>query len=126
MTVDLGNPGSACDFENGSIYIAMNAKKEEIYHEFSHLVEYRMMHPADIEEYKRYLVEGLSRVDISQETYYNTIGELIKIFIIHGSRFVSEYQGRIYVDRLEDALNLDGSIRIDFMIFGQKSWERTL
>ena len=43
VTVDLGNPGSACDYENGIIYAASNAEKEDIYHEFGHLVEYRMM-----------------------------------------------------------------------------------
>ena len=116
VTVDLGNPGSACDFENGIIYTALNAEKEDIYHEFGHLVEYRMVHPADVEAYKQYLVEGLSRADISQETYYNTAGEPVEIFIIHGPRFVSEYQGRLYVDRLEAALNPDGSIRTDSML----------
>lgn len=116
VTVDLGNPGSACDFENGIIYAALNAEKEDIYHEFGHLVEYRMVHPADVEAYKQYLVEGLSRADISQETYYNTAGEPVEIFIIHGPRFVSEYQGRLYVDRLEAAFNPDGSIRTDPML----------
>lgn len=116
VTVDLGNSGSACDFENGIIYAALNAEKEDIYHEFGHLIEYRMVYPADIEAYKQYLVEGLSRADISQETYYNTAGEPVEIFIIHGPRFVSEYQGRLYVDRLEAALNPDGSIRTDSML----------
>lgn len=116
VTVDLGNPGSACDFENGIIYAALNTEKEDIYHEFGHLVEYRMVHPADVEAYKQYLVEGLSRADISQETYYNTAGEPVEIFIIHGPRFVSEYQGRLYVDRLEAAVNPDGSIRTDSML----------
>lgn len=116
VTVDLGNPGSACDYENGIIYVALNAEKEDIYHEFGHLVEYRMMHPADVKAYKRYLVEGLSKTDISQETYYNTAGEPFDIFIVHGPRFVSEYQGRLYVDRLEDAINTDGSIKTDMML----------
>ena len=66
VTVDLGNPGSACDYENGIIYAASNAEKEDIYHEFGHLVEYRMMHPADVEVYKQYLVEGLTDADITQ------------------------------------------------------------
>ena len=116
ITVDLGNPGSACDYENGIIYAASNAEKEDIYHEFGHLVEYRMMHPADVEAYKQYLVEGLSKANIQQETYYNTAGDTFNIFIVHGPRFVSEYQGRLYVDKLEDALNPDGSIRTELML----------
>lgn len=116
ITVDLGNPGSACDYENGIIYAASNAEKEDIYHEFGHLVEYRMMHPADVEAYKKYLVEGLSKEDIQQEIYYNTAGDPFNIFIVHGPRFVSEYQGRLYVDKLENALNPDGSIRTELML----------
>lgn len=101
ITVDLGNPGSACDYENGIIYAASNAEKEDIYHEFGHLIEHRMMHPADVEAYKQYLVEGLTDADITQETYYNTSGQPQTVFIVHGDRFVSEYQGRIYVIRFQ-------------------------
>ena len=113
ITVDLGNPGSACDYENGVIYVASNAEKEDIYHEFGHLVEHRMMHPADVEVYKQYLVEGLTDADITQETYYNTAGQPKRIFIVHGDRFVSEYQGRIYVNSLLEAINADGSIKTE-------------
>ena len=113
ITIDLGNPGSACDYENGIIYAASNAEKEDIYHEFGHLVEHRMMHPADVEAYKQYLVEGLTDADITQETYYNTAGQPKRIFIVHGDRFVSEYQGRIYVNSLLEAINADGSIKTE-------------
>ena len=34
-----------------------------------------MMHPADVEAYKQYLVEGLTDADITQEVYYNTAGQ---------------------------------------------------
>lgn len=113
ITVDLGNPGSACDYENGIIYAASNAEKEDICHEFGHLVEYRMMHPADVEAYKQYLVEGLTDADITQEVYYNTAGQPKRIFIVHGDRFVSEYQGRIYISSLSEAINADGSIKTE-------------
>lgn len=116
ITVDLGNPGSACDYENGIIYAASNAEKEDIYHEFGHLIEHRMMHPADVEAYKQYLVEGLTDADITQETYYNTSGQPQTVFIVHGDRFVSEYQGRIYVNSLSEAINADGSIKTERML----------
>ena len=116
VTVDLGNPGSACDYENGIIYAASNAEKEDIYHEFGHLVEYRMMHPADVEAYKQYLVDGLTDADITQETYYNTSGQPQTVFIVHGDHFVSEYQGRVYVNSLSEAINADGSIKTERML----------
>lgn len=115
VTFDLGNPGSACDYTNGVIYAASNAEKEEIYHEFGHLVEYRMMNPADVKAYKQYLVEGLTDADITQEIYYNTAGQPQSVYIVHGNRFVSEYQGRIYVSSLQEAVNADGSIKTEKM-----------
>lgn len=115
VTVDLGNSGSACDYENGIVYVASNAEREDIYHEFGHLVEYRMMHPADVKAYKQYLVEGLTDADITQEIYYNTAGQPQSVYIVHGNRFVSEYQGRIYVSSLQEAVNADGSIKTEKM-----------
>ena len=74
-----------------------------------------MMHPADVKAYKQYLVEGLTDADITQEIYYNTAGQPQSVYIVHGNRFVSEYQGRIYVSSLQEAVNADGSIKTEKM-----------
>jgi hypothetical protein len=68
-----------------------------------------------VDEYKKYLVDGLTRSDISIEKYYNTAGEEFSVLIVKGPKFVSEYQGRIYASSISEALNGDGSINIDLM-----------
>lgn len=116
VTFELGCAGSGCDYKNGIIYAALNAEKEDIDHEFGHLIEYRMMSRNEVEEYKRYLVENVSPVDVYPEKYYNDAGDEIQVMIVHGSRFVSEYQGRIYVNNWGKAFHPDGSIKTELML----------
>lgn len=116
VTFELGCDGSGCDYKNGIIYTALNAEKEDIDHEFGHLIEYRMMHQNEVDGYKRYLVGNVSPIDVYPEKYYNDAGDEIEVMIVHGSRFVSEYQGRIYVNKWEEAFNPDGSIRTELML----------
>ena len=113
---DLGNGGCACDYKEGIVYVGKGAEKQEIDHEIGHLIEHRMMDKKTVAEYKKYLVEGLSAKDIYKETFCNTTGEEVDVFIVKGERFVSEYQGRIYASSIEEALNDDGSINTDLML----------
>ena len=116
VTFELGCAGSGCDYKNGIIYAALNAEKEDIDHEVGHLIEYRMMSRDDVDRYKRYLVENVSFIDVYAEKYYNDAGDEIEIMVVHGSRFVSEYQGRIYANSVDDAFNPDGSIKTELML----------
>ena len=115
VTFNLGGNGSSCDYENGIVNLGKGSTKESSDHEIGHLVEHRMMDAKEVEGYKKSLVEGLSINDISLEIYENNSGEEFGIYIVKGEKFVSEYQGRIYADSIQDAINEDGSIRIDLM-----------
>lgn len=116
VIVSIGNAGGACDYINGIIYLGEGIQKGEVSHEVGHLVEHRMMNRTDVEDYKKFLTAGLTKDDIYTETYYNDIGEPVDVFLIRGSRFVSEYQSRLYVDSPEEAVNADGSIKFDKML----------
>lgn len=116
VTFELGCDGSRCDYKNGIIYVALNAEKEDIDHEFGHLLEERMMTLTEVDEYKKYLIVNVAPIDVYPEKYYNSAGDEIEVMIVHGSRFVSEYQGRIYVNKWEDAFNSDGSIKTELML----------
>lgn len=113
VTFEVGYDGSACDIRNKTIRVGIGAGKEEIFHEVGHLIENYMMNPMDVRKYKESLVEGLSMSDIIKETYYDSVGNPVDIFLLDGNRFESEYQSRLYVLDLEDALNADGSINVD-------------
>ena len=68
-------------------------------------------------KYKKYLTEGLSDKNITTEIYENDAGaKICNIYILHGDKFISEYQGRLYVSRISDAVNPDGSIKTEFLL----------
>lgn len=61
-------------------------------------------------------IKGLTFDDITAETYHDNNQTSIVIYVVHSDEFISEYQGRIYVDDIADAVNEDGSIRKDKML----------
>lgn len=115
VTFNMGQNGSSCDVKKGIINIAKGAEKEDIDHEFGHLIEERMMDPKIVEKYKKYLTEGLSDADITSEIYENDSGEKFNIYILHGDKFISEYQGRLYIDSVTEAITPDGNLNTEFM-----------
>lgn len=115
ITFEFGWDGSACDIVNRTIRVGIGTSKAEIFHEVGHLIENYMMDQNVVAKYKEYLVDGLSYSDIMIKTYYNSIGEPIDIYILTGNRFESEYQARLYVNKMSDALNIDGTINTDLL-----------
>lgn len=115
VTFNMGQNGSSCDVKKGIINIAKGAEKEDIDHKFGHLIEERMMDPKIVEKYKKYLTEGLSDADITSEIYENDSGEKFNIYILHGDKFISEYQGRLYIDSVTEAITPDGNLNTEFM-----------
>ena len=65
VTFNMGQNGSSCDVKKGIINVAKGAEKEDIDHEFGHLIEERMLDPKVVEKYKKYLTEGLSDKNIT-------------------------------------------------------------
>mgnify|MGYP000209954992 FL=1 len=115
ITFEFGWDGSACDIVNRTIRVGIGTSKAEIFHEVGHLIENYMIDQNVVAKYKEYLVDGLSYSDIMIKTYYNSIGEPINIYILTGNRFESEYQARLYVNKMSDALNIDGTINTDLL-----------
>ena len=115
ITFEFGCYGSACDIDNKVIKVGIGAGKEEIFHEYGHLIERYMMDPKKVEEYKESLVAGLGMSDIMKVVYQDNVGNDWNAFVLSGSTFESEYQSRLYVSKPEEALNFDGSIKIEVM-----------
>ena len=112
---EFGYDGSACDILNKTIRVGMGVSEEELFHEYGHLIENYMMDPLDIRKYKEYLVEGLSYSDIMIEKYYDSVGNGVEVFLLNGTRFESEYQSRLYISDITEALNPDGTINVDVL-----------
>ena len=110
---DFGYNASACDIKNRTVRVGKNATKEQIDHEFGHLVEHEILSAADVRAYKEYLVEGLGKKDISPVFFYDNTGKEVPALVVRGKRFVSEYQGYLYFDDINDIIKSDGTINID-------------
>ncbi len=74
-----------------------------------------MMDQDAVRKYKEFLVDGLTYSDIITKTYYNSVGKSVDIYILKGSRFESEYQARLYINKTSEALKPDGTINVDLL-----------
>ena len=115
VTFEFGYDGSACDILHKTIRVGTGTSKEEVFHEVGHLIENYMMKSSDVKKYKEFLVDGLTYSDIIVETYYDTVGNGVDIFLLKGNRFESEYQSRLYISNITEALNPDGTINVDVL-----------
>lgn len=115
-TFHLNNDkGSGYSWKDKAIYISSKATKREIIHEVGHHLEFALFDREKVMQLKKELVQGLTRDDILIRTAIDSAGNKANIFTLKSDKFINEYQSRLYVDNLEDALNKDGSINIDVM-----------
>lgn len=113
VAFDFGFKNSACDKMNRTIRVGVYAEKHEIDHEFGHLVEEYILNKEAVDEYKRYLVEGLTIKDIYVDFFHDNYGNSVEAVLVRSDRLVTPYQGRLYPIDGKDFVNDDGSINID-------------
>lgn len=98
------------------IELSAKSSKRDVWHETGHLVEEQMLNKKSVEAYKQYLTEGLTINDMYTKTYYYANGKEREIYLIKGDRFETEYQSRLYVKYLYEAVNNDGTIKTEYML----------
>lgn len=112
--IDIGQKGaSQYDYNNDILYVAHGAGEKEIIHELGHLVENKLLSSDKVSALRKQLVGEPDIWSIKTETYYDTAGKPHDIFLLENDNWVSEYQGRIYVDYIFDAFDEDGNFRDD-------------
>lgn len=112
--IDIGQKGaSQYDYNNDILYVAHGAGEKEIIHELGHLVENKLLSSDKVSALRKQLVGEPDIWSIKTETYYDTAGNPHDIFLLENDNWVSEYQGRIYVDYIFDAFDEDGNFRDD-------------
>ena len=107
--------GSGYFHKQKTIYITKNATRGEIIHEVGHYLEYTAFDSEKVDALKKQMVQGLTKDDIIIKTGVNSSGQKAKVFLLRSDRFANEYQSRLYVDRIEEALLPDGSINTDVL-----------
>lgn len=107
--------GSGYMYSEKTVYLSANATRQEVLHEVGHHLEFTLFDKKKVDDLKRNLVQGLSKDDIIIKTAINSAGQKGKVFLLDSDRFIDEYQSRLYVSHIEEALNEDGSINVDVM-----------
>lgn len=108
--IDVGKDGaSQYDYVHDILYVAKGAEKEEIIHEIGHMVENKLLDNEKVNQLREKIVGFVYPQDIITETYYDNAGNAIDIFLLSREQFVSQYQGRIYINNIFDAFKTDGT-----------------
>lgn len=114
--IDVGQIGaSQYDYVNDILYVANGAEPEDVIHEIGHLVENKMLDPNKVETLKQSILKNVGPLDFTEETYYNANGDPVNIFLIKNSQFVSEYQGRVYINDWSELLDENMDVRPELL-----------
>lgn len=107
--------GSGYDYKNDILHIAKGATQEEIVHEIGHLIDNKLINQSARDSLLRDIVAGMSIEHVKQDVFVDASGQEHNVIYLQSDRFVSDYQGRVYVDEAADAFDDNGNVRIDKM-----------
>lgn len=102
-------------YGHNEIYLPPNVSEREFYHEVGHCLEEKLFDEKKVSALKNNLVQGLTKDDIIIKRGTDSVGNTTKVFILDSPNFIRDYQGRLYVNSMEEALNPDGSINTDVL-----------
>lgn len=115
-TFNLGQIGaSQYDYEHDILYIAKGADKTAVIHEVGHAVENKVLDKSKVSALRKHIVGNVSPFDIHVETYYDAADNPVDIFVLNREEFVSEYQGRIYIEDIFKAFDKDGKFNDELL-----------
>lgn len=112
--IDVGKEGaSQYDYVRDILYVAKGAEKAEIIHEIGHLVESKMLDADKVAVLRKQMAQEVSPNDIIKKKMYDTSGNEHEVFIIQSDKFVSDYQGRLYIQDWDEVYDENWNIRDD-------------
>lgn len=107
--------GSGYNPVENAIYLSVNADKRERMHEIGHAIEERLFNTNRVDDLKRKITHSLTKNDIIMRTGRDSSGNERKIYLLNSDKFLDEYQSRLYISNIPEALDPDGHIRPDVM-----------
>lgn len=114
--IDIGKDGaSQYDYIHDILYVAKGADKTEVIHEIGHMVENKLLDKNKIEQLKTGFVAGVPFNNIVQEVYYDAGRNPVEIFLLKDNRFVSDYQGRLYVSDWSEIYDQNWNVRPEIL-----------
>ncbi len=116
--IDIGKVG-ACqyDYNHDILYIAKGADKTQVIHEIGHMVENKLLESGKVDALRKKIIGSVSVFEIVPEIYEDLAKNEVEIFLLKKDAFVSDYQGRIYIDsnNIFDAFDMDGNFKDDLL-----------
>ena len=114
--IDIGKDGaSQYDYIHDILYVANGAEKSEIIHEIGHVVENKMLDANRVALLRKQMVQDISPNDIIEKIMYDASNNEHTVYIIKSNKFVSEYQGRIYVTDWDEIYDENWNIRDELL-----------
>lgn len=115
--IEVGQIGaSQYDYQYDILYVAKNADKADVIHEIGHMVENKMLDSAKVEKLKAKYLRDVLMENLVQETYYDAAGNPVEIFLLKNPNFVSEYQGRLYINDWSELYGENWNIRPELLM----------
>ncbi len=116
--IDIGKDGaSQYDYDHDIIYINKGAAKNAVIHEIGHMVENKLLDSRQVAILRKKMVGNVNAFEIVPEIYGDGSHNEVEVFLLKKETFVSDYQGRIYVDsdNILEAFDKDGNFRDDLL-----------
>lgn len=114
--VDIGKEGaSQYDYAHDILYVAKGANRTAVIHEIGHMVESKLLESGAVEGLRKKAVKGITIFDLDKDIFLDATDNEIEIFFVKNDMFVSDYQGRIYVEDIFDAFEPDGTFKDDLL-----------
>ncbi len=114
--VDIGKDGaSQYDYAHDILYVAKGANRTAVIHEIGHMVESKLLESGAVEGFRKKAVKGITIFDLDKDIFLDATDNEIEIFFVKNDMFVSDYQGRIYVEDIFDAFEPDGTFKDDLL-----------
>lgn len=117
-TVILGSKRNACDTINKIIYLGKDVNIYAVDHEVGHVIE-SMMDQDKLHKIKLDILNGKTIDDYDVLTRVNSERESHTILVLRHKDFITEYQGRIYSEGLDDLFEIID----DYDIIAERMWE---
>ncbi|MEY8428439.1 minor capsid protein [Lachnospiraceae bacterium 46-15] len=114
--IDIGKEGaSQYDYFRDILYVAKGADKTEIIHEIGHMVENKLLDTQRVLELKQQILKDVIPDNFVKEIYYDASDNPVEIFLIKSDKFVSEYQGRVYIHDWSELLDENMLVRPELL-----------
>lgn len=114
--INIGKTGaSQYDYGRDILYVSLGASETEIIHEIGHMVDNKLLDKNKVSELRKSIIGEPKALDLRSEIYYDSAGNPMEIFLLSNDKFISKYQGRIYVDDIFDAFDKSGKFRDELL-----------